>query len=168
MNVITPSCINHIYRIISLKLISWFGRAGFTVGDSHISPSPHGDCCSDIEVCGEMDVATRVCSSCGSLWQIGRWCYGQGCVDRWIEGAVPVVSPIEDVGWFGPLGWHGDGPRAHNELQRFLFPWQDLEGAVVGGLQSLAPCVLTEEDVGALLQVAAHECSWEGMACCWY
>jgi hypothetical protein len=35
-----------------------------------------------------------------------------------------------------------------------------------GGLQSQTRCVLTEEDVGALLEVAVHECSRGGVACC--
>jgi hypothetical protein len=34
------------------------------------------------------------------------------------------------------------------------------------GTQGPARCALTEEDVGALLEVAAHECSWGGVASC--
>jgi hypothetical protein len=40
--------------------------------------------------------------------------------------------------------------------------------AAVGGLQSPARCVLTEEDVGALIEVAVYECSRGDVACCRY
>jgi hypothetical protein len=39
-------------------------------------------------------------------------------------------------------------------------------GAAVGELQSPARCVLTKEDVGALLEVAVHQCSRGGVAYC--
>jgi hypothetical protein len=84
-----------------------------------------------------------------------------------IEGAVPGVSPIEDVGQLHPVGLHVDGPPTHEELQCLLFPLQDLVGATVGGLQSLARCVLTEEDMGALLKVGVHECSQPGRRGVW-
>jgi hypothetical protein len=52
-------------------------------------------------------------SSCGGLWWHGKWCYGRGCVDRRIEGAVPAVSPIEDVARLDPVGRHSDRSPAH-------------------------------------------------------
>jgi hypothetical protein len=39
-----------------------------------------------------------------------------------IEGAVPGVSPIEDVGQLHPVDLHGDGPPTHEESQCLLFP----------------------------------------------
>jgi hypothetical protein len=86
------------------------------------SPTPHGDGCSDVEASGEMDVAAGACSSRGGLWWHGMWCYGRHCIDWLVEALVPAVTPIEDVGWLDPVGWHCDGPPAHKELQCFLPP----------------------------------------------
>jgi hypothetical protein len=55
-----------------------------------------------------------------------------------------------------------DGPAAHEYLQCFLSPWHDPVWAALGGLRRSARCVLTEEDVCALLDIAVHECSRGG------
>jgi hypothetical protein len=50
-------------------------------------------------------------------------------------------------------------------LQRFLFLRQDLTGAAVRGPLSPACCVLTEEDVCAIMEILVHRCTWTGVAC---
>jgi hypothetical protein len=89
-----------------------------------------------------------------------------GCGTAGVESRAPAVSPVEHVGQRDPVGWYGDGPAAHQELQCFLSPWQDLVGAALGGLQSPARCFLAKEDVYALLEAAVHECSRGGVVCC--
>jgi hypothetical protein len=134
-----------------------------TVGGYHIPPSPGGGC-SDVEAIWEMHLATGACSSCGGLWLCGRWCYGHSCVDWRVEVVVSKVGPIADVGRLHPVVWHRD--VAHGSC--IVFSLHDnLVGAAVRRLQSSACCVLMVEDVGALPEVAMHECSQGGVACCW-
>jgi hypothetical protein len=78
----------------------------------------------------------------------------------------PAADLVQYVGRLDPIGWHGDRPVMHEDLHCFLSPWQDLLGATVGGIQCSARCVLPEENMHALLEVAVHECIWGGMACC--
>jgi hypothetical protein len=137
------------------------GVVCLTCGRFPHPPPPRGDGCSDVETGGEMNVVAEACALCSRL------CYGWGCVDWWVECVVSTVRPIEDVGRLHPVDWHRDGPPAHEKLHCLLPPWQDLVGAAVGGLQSSACCIPTEEDVGALLEVAVHECSRGGVTCCW-
>jgi hypothetical protein len=50
-----------------------------------------------------MDMVTGACSSCEGLWGRGMWCYGRGYCGWWVE-VVPVVGPVEDVGWLDRVG----------------------------------------------------------------
>jgi hypothetical protein len=73
-----------------------------------------------------------------------------------------VVSSIEYIGQFNPIGWCGERPATHKELQCFHLLWHDLVGAAVWGLQSLELCVLAEKDVRTLVEVVLPEFVWGG------
>jgi hypothetical protein len=94
----------------------------------------------------------RMCSLC--TW---RWCYGWGCDGQGVENGAPTVGLVQHVGWFDPVGRHGDGLAAHKKLQCFLSPREHAVRAAVRGLQSPACCVLTEKDMHAVMEVLVHE-----------
>jgi hypothetical protein len=62
-----------------------------------------GGGCSDVEARGEMVVATGARRFCGGLCRHGRWCNGLVCCG-WSVEVVHAVVPVEDVGWFDPVG----------------------------------------------------------------
>jgi hypothetical protein len=113
----------------------------------------------------EAPVATGMRSLGG--WR--RWCglwYGWCSVGRRVADSVSAVGLVEYVGRLDPVGRHANWLAAHMELQRFLFPSQDLVGTTVRWLQSPSRCVLMEEDVRAVVEVLVHVCIWTGVACC--
>jgi hypothetical protein len=98
------------------------------VGGSLITPSLRWLGCSDVEECGEADVAaaTRSSGSWRRRW-CGRWCYGWSCYDRKVADGVPEVGLVEYVGWLGPVGWHGDVGTSHtSDIWQMLVAMQRL------------------------------------------
>jgi hypothetical protein len=63
----------------------------------------------------------------------------------------------QSVGGIDPVCWHSDRPPAHKKLQSLHSPWQDPVGAAVGGFQSLACCVLAEEEVDAPFEIELRQ-----------
>jgi hypothetical protein len=86
-----------------------------------VTTSPRGECCLDVEACGEANAATGTCSLCS--W---RWCYGWGCAGQGVENCVLIVALVQHIGWLDPVGRHGGGLAAHKELQYFFSPREDL------------------------------------------
>jgi hypothetical protein len=182
-HLVVPFCYS------SLDLLLWIPsllsccvalECSYTVIDSVMSLQcliqcgqfPHhpfcGDGWSDVEASGEMYVASGACSSCDRWWWCVIWCCGQGCFSCRVEsGGGPVTWLIQHVSWLDPIGWHGDGSAAHEDLQCLLSPWQELIWSAVWGFQHPARYILMEEDVCALLEVTVHKCCWVGMVSCW-
>jgi hypothetical protein len=127
----------------------------------HHHPPTRRECCLGVKACGEANAATAACSLCS--W---RWCYAWGCASRGVENGAPTVGLVQHVGWLDPVGRHGDRLAVHKELQCFLSPREDLVGAAVRGLQSLACCALTEKDMRAVMEVLVHECGRGGVVRC--
>jgi hypothetical protein len=116
--------------------IGWFIASDWLALNSlwvvPISPS-RGDGCSALEASRETYVASGACSSCNGRWWCGMWRRALGCVGCKVEGGGgSATCLVQHIGRLNPIGWHGDGPAAHEDLHCFLSPWQDLVGAAVG------------------------------------